>query len=72
MPKETRVMLDKQSHISYMGGVVMKKPNKPVFVGVKFKETGIMYTSKEIPNEFVETVRNAVITVLFNRSLRAG
>lgn len=65
-------MLDKQSYIPYMGGVVMKKPNKPVFVGVKSKDTGIMYAPNEIPNEFIEKVRNAVITVLFDRDLRAG
>lgn len=50
----------------------MKKPNKPVFVGVKSKDTGIMYAPNEIPNEFIEKVRNAVITVLFDRDLRAG
>jgi hypothetical protein len=55
-----------------MGGVIMKKPNKPVFLGVKSKDTGILYGPNEIPSEFVEKVRNAIIAVLFNRDLRAG
>jgi hypothetical protein len=55
-----------------MGGVRMKEKNKPIFLGVKSKETGIMYPPNEIPYDFKEKARNAVIAVLFNRDLRAG
>jgi hypothetical protein len=55
-----------------MGGVSVKEKNKPIFLGCKSKESGIMHAPHEIPEEFKEKVRNAVITVLFNKSLSAG
>lgn len=48
----------------------MKEKNEPVFLGVKSK--GIMHPPNEIPNDFKEKVRNAVIVVLFNKDFRAG
>lgn len=55
-----------------MGGVSVKEKNKPIFLGVKSKESGIMHAPNDVPEEFKEKIRNAIKSVLINRNLRAG